>query len=146
MDLLLPLCISLATLGLVVAIILWLRNRRSRATQALGFAVLPVGLYLTGLLGLVIDAVAALGRWASSLIFNPAVWAGFGLLGLAIVLWVVGGIIARRSPRPSRTDQTPVTSGDRRPAVTKSSPPATAAAPDDGFDEIEELLRKRGIE
>ncbi|MDO5498463.1 MAG: hypothetical protein Q4F67_02140 [Propionibacteriaceae bacterium] len=159
MDMLLPVCIALAALALVLAIVLWLRGRRGRALQAFGFAALPVGLYLTGLLGLVFDAVRALGGWMSRLVFNPAVWAGVGLLGLAVVLWVVGGFVARRT-RARR----PVAKGADAPAVTGRTPaaapakgsPATArkaggstaagGSGDDEFDEIEELLRRRGIE
>ena len=153
MNMLLPVCIALTALGLVIAIVAWLRHRRGRAVQALGFAALPVGLYLTGLLGLVFDAAAALGRWASQLIFNPAVWTGVGLIGLAVVLWVVGGVVARRT-----RGRRPVTKGADQPAVagrpvgrTSGQPKApnasgaTAAGGDD-FDEIEELLRRRGIE
>ena len=33
----------------------------------------------------------------SKIIFSPAVWFGFSLLGLCIVLWVVGGLVGRRS-------------------------------------------------
>ncbi|WP_432560457.1 hypothetical protein [Granulicoccus sp. GXG6511] len=148
MNLVLPAALSLTALALVVAIVLWLRGRRGRALQAFGFAALPVGLYLTGLLGMVFDAAAALGRWAGQLVFNPAVWAGLGLLGLAVVLWVVGGFVARRTrgrrPVEKAADRKSVekrTSGRTAPAARSGG--ATA---DNEFDEIEELLRKRGIE
>lgn len=167
MDLLLPVCISLAALGLVLAIVLWLRGRRGRAVQAFGFAALPVGLYLTGLLGMIFDAVAALGAWAAGLVFNPAVWAGVGLLGIAVVLWVVGGMIARRTQRaPRQVDQGagrtelrgPSRSGQGKGGQGKggqrkgggqgkddaTSHHGTGEASE--FDDIEELLRRRGIE
>lgn len=158
MDLLLPVCISLAALGAVAALVLWLRGRRGRAVQAFGFAALPVGLYLTGLLGLVFDAASALGRWAAQLVFNPVVWAGVALLGVAVVLWVVGGMVARRTPgrRPRKQDAAEPDRGRRRsaPAVGKgTSAPAApdgraraGSSTDSEFDEIEELLRRRGIE
>lgn len=36
MNVLLPVCISLAVLGVVVAALLWVRGRRGRAAQAFG--------------------------------------------------------------------------------------------------------------
>ena len=146
MNLLLAAAISLAALGLIVAVVLWLRDRRGRAVQALGFAALPIGLHLTGLLGLVFDAVVAVARWAGDLVFNPVVWTGVGLLGLAVVLWVVGGFVARRSTAGRGVERTPV---DRCTLAQPSQPPAkgrSAADDSNEYDEIEALLRKRGIE
>lgn len=160
MTVLLPVCISLAALGLVLAIVLWVRGRRGRALQAVGFAALPVGLYLTGLLGLVIDAIAALGGWAAGLVFNPVVWAGVVLLGIAVVLWVIGGLIARRTRgrRPAgkgaagtdvrgrdKDTSPPLTRGNRGTGRTSGSGGSSASG-DGEFDDIEELLRRRGIE
>lgn len=155
MDLLLPVCISLAALGLVLAIVLWLGGRRGRALQAFGFAALPVGLYLTGLLGLVFAAIAALGGWAARLVFNPAVWAGAGLLGIAVVLWVIGGVIARRTrgrrPADRKSGTTEVRGKDTNASLTRGSRSKDATSKgatrsNNEFDDIEELLRRRGIE
>lgn len=160
MDFLLPVCISLAVLGLVIAVVLWLRDRRGRAAQALGLAVLPIGLYLTGLLALVWNAGAALVRWSGQLILNPAVWTGLGLIGLAVVLWVAGGVAARRTRRrrsvgkatarpgvpasstgPASPERTPAKAPAKTPAKTTGS---GAAAEE--FDDIEAILRKHGID
>ena len=154
MNVLLPVCISLAVLGVVAAALLWVRGRRGRAAQAFGLGVLPVGLYLTGLLELVWDAGVALSRWAGQLVFNPAVWTGVGLIGVAVVLWVVGGFVARRTPTRKWVESTPdapaVGRGPRAKKAPKSTGGATKAgttgAGDSEFDDIEELLRKRGIE
>lgn len=150
MDLLLPVCISLAALGLVLAIVLWLRGRRGRALQAFGFAALPVGLYLTGLLGLVFAAISALGGWAARLVFNPAVWAGAGLLGIAVVLWVIGGVIARRTrgrrPADKKSGTTAVRGKDEKASLTRGRGATSKGATGSEFDDIEELLRRRGIE
>lgn len=156
MNVLLPVCVSLAVLGVVIAVLLWLRGRRGRAVQAFGVGALPVGLYLTGLLGLVWNAGVALSRWAAQLVFNPAVWTGVGLIGLAVVLWVVGGFVARRTPARPRVESAPdapaVGRGPGRPKAGKpkqrpaSTGTGATGAGDGEFDEIEELLRKRGIE
>lgn len=148
MDILLPVCVSVAVLGVVVAVVLWARRRRGRAVQALAVAALPFGLYLTGLLPLVWSGAVELIRWASTLIFNPAVWVGMGLLALTVVLWVVGGMVARRAP--GRTDEPKPVNDAAKQQVTSTQSAATRSKPSGGgdseFDEIEELLRKRGIE
>lgn len=152
MDILLPVCISVAVLGVVVAVVLWARRRRGRAMQALAVGALPFGLYLTGLLPLVWSGAVELVRWAGGLIFNPAVWAGMGLLALAVVLWVVGGMVARRTPgrvrEPKAVSQAAGRSG--RGVGTGTKAPAgqsdAGGSGDSELDEIEALLRKRGIE
>lgn len=152
MDILLPVCISVAVLGVVVAVVLWVRRRRGRAVQALAVGALPFGLYLTGLLPLVWSGAVEVVRWAGGLIFDPAVWAGMGLLALAVVLWVVGGMVARRTPgrtrEPKAVGQAAGRSGRRVGPGTKA-PAARSDAGGSGdaeLDEIEALLRKRGIE
>ncbi|OYO22134.1 hypothetical protein CGZ93_09565 [Enemella dayhoffiae] len=165
---LLPLCIALGVLGLILAVLLWIRGRRGRALQALGFAALPVGLYLTGLLRMLWDAVVAVARWASSVVFNTTIWTGFGLIGLAVVLWVVGGMVARRNhtrravekakgggavESPTRrggagaaAGATAVGSGSGTRPAAKASGAKGKAAADPEEDEIEAILRSRGIE
>lgn len=153
MNVLLPVCISIAVLGLVVAALLWARRRRGRAVQALAVGALPFGLYLTGLLPLVWSGVIELARWAGGLVFNPTVWAGVSLLGLSVVLWVVGGMVARRTPGRARDGELADSKSDK--AVTSARPTAKPTKPakqsagnsgDDDFDEIEAILRQRGIE
>lgn len=151
MNPLLPVCLSVAILGLVVAIVLFLRGRKARAAQAIGVSALSVGLYLTGLLKLVVEAGAALARWGTQLVFNPIVWTGFGFVGLAVVLWVVGGLVARRTRGRARVEKAPqqpnLTAGPlagRKPSGATKAPAGVGAG--DEFDEIEDLLRKRGIE
>lgn len=152
MSILLPVCISIAVLGLVVAVLLWARGRRGRALQSLAVGGLPFGLYLTGLLPLVWSGAIELLRWASRLVFNPAVWAGVGLLGLAVVLWVVGGMLSRRTRDPARVAGAAPNGPDRPVTVRKAGKSVNPAKPKAGnsgdaeLDEIEAILRQRGIE
>ena len=145
---LLPLCVALALLGIVVTGIAWRRGNKGRAMQGVGLALAPLALYLTGLLRIVWDFVVAVVGWAGRIIFTPAVRSGLGLLALGIVLWVVGGIVARRSAGKAvatgSSDKTQVSS---RPAKTSGTSVAKAGTPpvDDDFAEIEALLKKRGI-
>ena len=149
---LLPLCIGLSLVGLVVAVIAFARGRRGRAVQGLALALATVALYLTGLLRLLWDAVVAVVRWASGNVFDLTAWIGFGMLALSIVLWVVGGVLARRRRRTSKpvpagraqAEVGPAKAPARQPAGRK--PAQQPAAQDDDMDEIEALLKSRGIQ
>ena len=156
---LLPLCIGLGLLGVVVAVIAFARGRRGRALQGLAFALGVVALYLTGLLRLVWDAVVAVVRWATGNVFDLWAWIGFGALALAVVLWIVGGVVARRTRRRSKAvaaegkGQPQVGAGTsaaapagRAVAEPKQGAAAKQPAQDEDMAEIEALLRSRGIQ
>lgn len=164
-DLMLLLCLALTLLGLLVTGVAWRRGNRGRALQGVGLMLAPAGLYFSGLLGLLWRGGVAVGNWVIGLTMSRTVWLGLSLLAVCLVLWVVGGIVARRSPRKSRRR---AVSGSASPApasVTSAAgggkntsgtgaPPASAqkrpgaqqpAPVDDDLAEIEALLKSRGI-
>ena len=116
---LLPICVGLTLIGVIITGIAWRRGNRGRVVQGVGLALAPVALYLSGLLRLIWNGAVAVGRWAADVILSPAVWLGLGLLGLCLVLWVVGGLVARRSSSRRRT--APAATGSAAPAVTAGS-------------------------
>ncbi len=144
---LLPLCVGLTLLGVIATGIAWRRGNKGRVIQGIGIALAPIALYFSGLLRLLWDAIIAFGTWASKIILSPAVWFGLSLLGLCVVLWVVGGLIARRSPNAkskavgaeSTANALPAKKGTRK--ARQSEPPV-----DEEMAEIEALLKSRGIE
>jgi len=147
---LLPLCAGLTLLGLLLAILAGRRGNKGRLLQGIGLALAPIALYLSGLLSLLWNGVVAVVRWASRVVLSPPVWAGLGLLALCLVLWVVGGFVARRTPRRTRTDRAGTTARAAAPAAVagrKGVTPAARqpAAQDDDMAEIEALLKSRGI-
>jgi hypothetical protein len=149
---LLPLCIGLSLIGVLVVALGWRRGNRGRVVQGVGLALAPTALYFTGLLSLLWNGVAATVGWASRILFTPSVWFGITLLGVCVVLWVVGGLLVKRSAgrAPAVADgkqrSLPATSAGRAPR-TGSSPaaPKQAAPVDDDMAEIEAILKNRGI-
>ena len=120
--------------------------------QGVGLALAPIALYFSGLLRLLWDGVVAVGSWASADHLLPGGLVRPALLGLCVVLWVVGGIVARRSPgaqevqvrapRPARRPALPAKEQAGRKTASRRQP----APIDDDMAEIEALLKSRGIE
>ena len=155
---LLPLCVGLTLLGVIATGFAWRRGNKGRVIQGVALALAPIALYFSGLLRLLWDAVVAVGSWASGIILSPAVWFGLALLGLCLVLWVVGALVARRFPATGRKAKQKSAAATARPtsgAVGGTNPPSRTApgksvapnsAPvDDDLAEIEALLKSRGI-
>ena len=155
------LCGGLTAVGLIGS---WfaLRRRGPRvAARWLAWSLLPIALYLIGILQLLWRFGVAIGDFFSALAFSPKVWSGVILAGISLVLFVVTGGLRGRSRRRQEK-------GERDKAATKAlsaTPPAAAsaagmpvrqAAPvpakrkgatpaDQDFDEVAAILKRHGI-
>lgn len=156
---LLPLCAGIALLGVILTGLAWRRGNKGRVVQGIGVALAPIALYFAGLLSLVWNAVVAVVGWAARVVFTPPVWFGLSLLTVCVVLWVVGGIVAKRTSGREKPARTPKSATGSSPAAavdagkSESQPKQDqqqskqqGAPADEDFAEIEELLKKRGIE
>jgi hypothetical protein len=116
-------------------------RRRGVASGLRGAALtlLPLAALMTGTLrmfGRIGDAVL---DWATRLVFSPVVWIGFTLFGVSVALFVVAGMVGRRSgdqPRAAPPSSRP----DHLPPSRRGEP-----AVDDDLADIEAILKKRGI-
>ena len=161
---LLPICVGLSLLGIIITGIAWRRGSKGRLIQGVGLALAPIALYFTGLLRILWDFVVAVIGWAGQIIFSPAVWFGLSLLGLCVVLWVVGGILAKRaavraiaaggsgkgsargSAGSTRAGSSKAVGGRTSSRSSGAGGKQSAPPIDDDMAEIEALLKKRGIE
>lgn len=150
---LLPICIAIALIGVILAGVSWRRGRKGRVLQAAALAVIPFGLWLTGFLRVLWDAVIDIVRWAFRLVISPTLWVGVSLIGLCVVLFVIGLLVNKfgSDPKPKEKAVKGGASGGK-PAVGAAKS-AGAAKPgkkqpesDPEMDEIEALLKSRGIE
>jgi hypothetical protein len=158
------LCGGLTAVGLIGS---WfaLRRRGPRAAARwLAWSLLPIALYLIGILQVLWRFGVAIGDFFSGLAFSPKVWSGVVLVGIALVLFVVtGGLRGRARRKPDKAEQ------DSQAPATKAlatAPPAAAsagmasrrpkaapvpakrkgaAADDDDFGEVAAILKRHGI-
>ncbi len=142
---------ALTAAGCAVAVVTARRGRYLSATRWAAVALLPAGLYLTGLFSAAATIGGELADWATALVFDPRVWVGIALLAVSAALLITARRIARR--RPERTPAAAEGATPARPAADAVPPAATPGSgrgrPSDAdlgdFADIEEILRRRGI-
>ncbi|MFJ6699670.1 hypothetical protein ACIQM4_26875 [Streptomyces sp. NPDC091272] len=148
-------CSAVSAAGLGIAAITAYRKRFLAATRLAAYSLVPVGLVMTGAVG-----------WISDIAFRPVVWAGFGVLALAWLLFMTTRAVERRTTgtrkerRAAKAAQrdavAPAASAPAPGAGRSTAPPAVAPAPaagakqpkkaaDEDFSDIEAILKKHGI-
>lgn len=146
-----------AGLTVVGAIYTWQAFKRrggAAGTRGLALTLLPAAAWLTGTLELFTEIGSSIGDWAKSLIFDPFVWVGVVLAGLAVLLWVIGGFLHGRNAKKAaaaRTNGSAATTlsapAARTSGSTLTTTPARSTTPaDDDLDDVEAILKRRGIE
>lgn len=157
----------LTVVGVVITALIWKSAQVKTVFWWIGITMIPVAVYLVGLAPAVAGAITTLRAWWGTLTFTPVVWLGFILGGLGTLLLLGSRLI----PSESRADRKALReSGQRgkggkapasvtsaagngrpapapapRPGTPAASGPAPAQGDDAEFDEIADLLRKRGI-
>ncbi|MFJ3880702.1 hypothetical protein ACIPW5_24965 [Streptomyces sp. NPDC090077] len=138
-------CSAVSAAGLGIAALTAYRRRFLAATRIAAYSLVPVGLVLTGVVA-----------WVSGMVFKPTVWIGFGLLGLAWVLFMATRAVERRGLGRAPKAPKPAEGAPGREAVAPGASvpsPGTggrqtarpAPAPADDFSDIEAILKKHGI-
>ena len=164
----LPLCAGLTGIGLVISYFAMRRRGLGSGLRGAAWSLLPLAAYLTGSIQMFWKIGTAIGDFAAHLVLSPKVWSGVGVAALAGVLFVVSAPMKRRRKRARKAASDPaeaeVGGAAQRPAVpeagngAKPGPkgrelePSRARAAkskgdagDDDMREVEEILRRRGI-
>ena len=157
------LCGGLTAVGLIGS---WfaLRRRGPRAAARwLAWSLLPIALYLRGILQVLWRFGVAIGDFFSGLAFSPKVWSGVILTGIALVLFVVTGGLRGRSRRKQEKAErdgqatraltavppTPAssagTAGRSKAAPVPAKRKGGAPADDEDFGEVAAILKRHGI-
>jgi heme exporter protein D len=133
--------LTLSVLGLGVSALVWRRRGMTAGLRAVAWSLLPLAAGLTGTLRLLWEIGDSIVTWALRLAFSPVVWLGIVLAGVSVLLFVVSGVLRRRTPGPEDR----ATQG--RAVESRRSSPAAAPkrAGDDDMAEIEDILKRHGI-
>ncbi|MFI7414450.1 hypothetical protein ACIBU0_37965 [Streptomyces sp. NPDC049627] len=141
-------CSAVAAAGLGIAAVTAYRKRFLAAARTAAYALVPLGLVMTG----VVD-------WLADTAFSPTAWAGFAVLGVSWLLFASTRAVERRRGG-TREERKQARAATRREAVapeasapslgpgrrqaTRPSNASRGEAGDD-FSDIEAILKKHGI-
>jgi hypothetical protein len=121
----LPLALGLTILGLILSYYVYKRRGVRPAVLGTAWSLLPIAAYMTGAIEMLWKVGAAIGQFGTGFVFSPMKWAGIGVTGLAIALFLAaGGRARRKASREARR----AARGDRKAgeAEGSSAPPALA--------------------
>ncbi|MEV2200486.1 hypothetical protein AB0E11_10865 [Streptomyces fradiae] len=141
-------CSAVAAAGLGIAAITAYRRRFLAAVRVAAYALVPLGLVLTGAV-----------EWLARTAFSPVAWAGFGLLGASWLMFAGTRAVERRRGGAGGRERRAAAAGAGGPAAAApgaARPPLDsgkrrkaadtgAGTPADDFSEIEAILKKHGI-
>ena len=152
---------GLTLVGLVISFLVWRAKGPASGLRGVAWSLVPLAAGLLGLMNAVWQFVLSILGILMGLIFNPMVWAGVALAGLAVVLYVVSGFMRARGVGTRGRAREPKAAEEGGAAAPPAAGAPTApkgqvggAAPKGGkkqddlseFGDIEDLLRKHGIE
>ncbi|CAL9388834.1 hypothetical protein [Streptomyces sp. enrichment culture] len=131
-------CSAVAAAGLGIAAVTAYRRRFLAAARIAAYALVPLGLVMTGLVD-----------WLADTAFSPTAWAGFGVLGAAWALFATTRAVERRrggTRKERREAVAPAASAPSLGARPPASGPRSGGRGDaDDFSDIEAILKKHGI-
>lgn len=126
----LPLAAGLTLLGLVLSYIAYKRRGLRPALLGVSFSLLPIAAYLTGAIEMLWKVGVAIGQFATGFVFSPEKWAGIGLTGLAIALFLAAGGRQRRKAARAARRAARAEKAQERTAADGRADRAGLAAPD----------------
>ena len=101
----LPLTAGLTVLGLVLSYLAMRRHGVRPALRYFAVSLLPIAAYLTGATEMLWKVGAAIGQFGTGFVFSTTKWAGIGVTGLAIALFIAaGGRGRRKASRQARKE------------------------------------------
>ncbi|WP_431041277.1 hypothetical protein ACQUSR_04830 [Streptomyces sp. P1-3] len=133
-------CVALSAGGLGIALLTAYRKRFLAAARIAAYALIPIGLAMTGILD-----------WIADLVFDPTVWLGFAVLGLSWLLFTVTRAVERRRAGELEAGEgtgraaVPSSDGSGRRPLGRGKAKRSAGSGDEDLSDIEAILKKHGI-
>jgi hypothetical protein len=155
------LCGGLTAIGLIASWIAYRRSGARAAMRGVAWSLLPIALYLVGILQVLWRFGVAIGDFFSGLAFSPKVWSGIIIACLSVLLFFITGGLRGRDRRKRAREKKQ--DGDAGPgqlmassgtaASARAQPAAVPAkrkaakppAGDEDFDEVAQILKRHGI-
>lgn len=150
-------CAVITGFGVIGAFFAFARRGVASGFRVLGWALLPLAAALTGLVELLFNFGTATVRFVTNFVLSIEAWVGLAMFAFAFVL-LGGAAFARRRRAGSEPEQV---EGGRAARAGKDQQQAAGQGkqqvdsgkkqgekPDDplsGFEDIEEILKNRGI-
>lgn len=147
---------AISLIGLLYLIGGWSGGKHSgrAVVRGLGLMVAPVGLYLIGVMNLLVNGARSLNDWFLRKTLDQNTWIAIAIAGAGILLFIIGSFIppltrdeksARKEARAQKQAQqlAPIPPAPRPVSSTPVQPTAGTSASD---DEITRILKSRGIE
>jgi len=126
----LALAAALTALGLVLSYLTYQRRGLRPALMGVALSLLPTAAYLTGAIQMLWKVGVAIGQFATGFVFSPEKWAGIGLTGLAIALFLAAGGRQRRKAARAARRAARAEKAQERTAADGRADRAGLAAPD----------------
>jgi hypothetical protein len=153
-------CVAATAVGLVLTFFIWRKQGAGRGMRAGAWSLLPLAAYLTGAVTLLGRMVNAVVRFGGAFVFSPKAWAGIIVVGISVLLFLSSGGLpvlnwrkgrerrkaakaakaARQGAAVGSPGQGAVTTAQQRTAA-----PVPRGSGDDDMNDIQEILRRRGI-
>lgn len=92
----LPLAVGLTILGLILTYYTYKHRGLRPALMGTAWSLLPIAAWMTGAIEMIWKIGVAIGDFGTGFVFSPMKWAGIGVTGLAIALFLAAGGRARR--------------------------------------------------
>ena len=154
----LPLCGGLTGIGLVASYLVYRRRGFASGLRWAAWSLLPLAAYLTESVQTLWDMGVKLVDFATGFVFSPERWAGIVLVGVALVAFVVSGLLRRsaavadgepkggvRGRRPKQDSAAAGAAPKKQALERRAGKQAATSGDDDDFSEIEKILKSRGI-
>jgi hypothetical protein len=120
----LPVCALLSGIGLGLTYYFGRRRGRRAMLRGAAWSLIPIAIYLTGSIEMFWKIGDAIGKYASAFVFSPVKWAGIGVAGLIVALFLsTGGRERRKAARLAAKQK-----AERKAAESGTSPAAVAPA------------------
>jgi hypothetical protein len=147
-------CLIVTIVGLILSFIAWRKKGLRSGIRGVAWSLLPISMYLTHAIGLVGRIGSAIVQFGASFVFSPEAWLGVVLVCVSALLFLIsGGIPLFQSgrKRDERERDGRSRSGRHRDDTKAGASGSPARRPSDGtdgddLDDVQEILRRRGIQ